>query len=1072
MKTKRYLLVLPMSMIAVLLMPFYSIANPPPNVNISNNGWYQNEPMVAIKPTDHNKLVAGFNDARNAGSYGVGWAWSDNGGTNWNYGGKFSFSGYSLGADPVVAFDNTGTAYMVGLAYNPDSSPSILGRDGSIFIAKSNDGGHTFTVFQTIIATGKGTETHYDKPWLYINQANNHIYVAWVKRTNAWGTGGTESMVIEFTRSTNGGVNFSTPVQVSAFSSATGTNRSHGPQITAVSANQVYVAWHTLEAGTLPNPPTTPWKIWIAGSNNGGASFGTNNLAVTSVWGYPIRFISMDADPNTGKIYIAYADSTVQTPRDYDVFVTSATSAAGPWSAPVRVNDDPQNGRWQFFPALDVAPNGRVDVIWYDYRDNPNLINVYSTYSTDGGTTWATNSKLTDINGATPESGFAGDYNTVASVDERAYFAWMDKRTNTQEIYGASVVRAPAVVLLFDTSGSMSWSHAGVTNVPVDQQRLTLAKRAAIPFMEMIQDHYLGQVYFGVAGFPWQPWNNSLGCIGQVITPMSLADNANVNNAIKDTPPLGTIPALTANGNTPLLAGVEVAKDLFGAQPKQAIVLLSDGYHNCPSTVNPTDSTVTTLINQLTTQGVRVYSIGFGRPGEVDPLLAALANNTSGSFYDVTQDTSFDPVNWDPQTALQATYKAILINYLDLQPITDPFGTIKAGQQHSHQSLITSHADKVSFFLSWASATAGQLGLIVRAADGQSVPQSGAGIQRHTGDTHVLLTVDKTFLQQPGKIGDSPWTLEINANDLSTEQVKYQYSVFSASSLKMSPQVKAAKFTTGVNLTLSAAITLAGQPVTGLSEVKVRVNRPSEGLGNWYAAHKVTRAELDKIPMQINTETLPMNFRKARYLIEHRKVAFPARQDAGALQLYDDGTHGDARADDGIYTITYNDTSKEGNYVFHFSAAGSTADGSSFTREGEMHRHLKAVFSLVHSDIKLIDLGSKGGLQNVRVVVTAKDVLGNYLTPGQAGAIQLAVNHGRPIDVVQDKLDGTYTQSIQLPVSVARNAQLKVKLGDMTKTVAWPRPPTGTSDLFNWLTWALVILIIAIVGYVFRMKRA
>ena len=136
-------------------------------------------------------------------------------------------------------------------------------------------------------------------------------------------------MTIWFTRSTDGGVNFSSPIQVSSFSPATGTNRSHGPQITATSANKVFVSWHTLEAGNLPNPPTTPWKIWISESTDGGVTFGTNYPVLNSVWGYPNIFISMDADPSNGKIYIGYADSHIASPRDYDIFVTSASSASG-----------------------------------------------------------------------------------------------------------------------------------------------------------------------------------------------------------------------------------------------------------------------------------------------------------------------------------------------------------------------------------------------------------------------------------------------------------------------------------------------------------------------------------------------------------------------------------------------------------------------------------------------------------------------------------------------------------------------------------------------------------------------
>jgi len=411
-----------------------------PNVRVTDNGWYQNEPMLAINPTNTNKMVCGYNDSR-SGNYKVGWSWSDDGGFTWTFGGNFTFSGYTHGANAVVAFDNTGTAYLAGLTYNWDNTNS-KGKDGSIFIAKSGDGGHTFNVFSKIIATGTGFTPDLDKPWLYINPANNYIYIAWVRRENAWSIGGVESTTIWFTRSINGGQNFSTPIQISTFSPATYSNRSHGPQITATSASQIYVSWHTIEAGTYPNPPTIPWKIWISESTDGGVSFGTNHLVQSSVWGYPNLFISMDSDPLNGRIYIGYADSHVQTPRDYDIFVTSATSVSGPWSSPVKVNDDPAGySTGQFWPSLDVAPDGRLDIMWYDKRDDPNKVGVYYSSSSDGGTNWSPNVKVTDLTaGFTPSNDYAGDYNGIVALNEKSQVIWMDNRIGNQEIYTATVI--------------------------------------------------------------------------------------------------------------------------------------------------------------------------------------------------------------------------------------------------------------------------------------------------------------------------------------------------------------------------------------------------------------------------------------------------------------------------------------------------------------------------------------------------------------------------------------------------------------------------------------------------------
>ena len=134
-----------------------------------------------------------------------------------------------------------------------------------------------------------------------------------------------------------------------------------------------------------------------------------------------------------------------------------------------------------------------------------------------------------------------------------------------------------------------------------------------------------------------------------------------------------------------------------------------------------------------------------------------------------------------------------------------------------------------------------------------------------------------------------------------------------------------------------------------------------------------------------------------------------------------------------------------------------------------MHRIIKSEISVADSDIKITNLGTTAGLQSVQIVVTLKDALGNYLSPGQAGAIQFEVDHGQPVGAVQDNVDGTYTQVIEMPVSLAAGAVLTVKLGDNTETVAWPKPEVPFADLFNWLTWLLIILFVLCVIYV--MKR-
>ena len=91
------------------------------------------------------------------------------------------------------------------------------------------------------------------------------------------------------------------------------------------------------------------------------------------------------------------------------------------FSAPVRINDDPNpQNDWHWFGTLAVAPNGRIDVVWYDTRNGGNHINsqLFYSWSTDGGLTWAPNIAASNV--FNPQAGFPnnqkiGDYITIVS---------------------------------------------------------------------------------------------------------------------------------------------------------------------------------------------------------------------------------------------------------------------------------------------------------------------------------------------------------------------------------------------------------------------------------------------------------------------------------------------------------------------------------------------------------------------------------------------------------------------------------------------------------------------------------
>ncbi|MBV7331558.1 VWA domain-containing protein [Chloroflexi bacterium TSY] len=597
-------------------------------------------------------------------------------------------------------------------------------------------------------------------------------------------------------------------------------------------------------------------------------------------------------------------------------------------------------------------------------------------------------------------------------------YSWMNKMD--YNLYGdpssALFRNIGGVALLFDTSGRMAWSHEGTTGVPLPEQRLSLAKEAVYPFMELLNDHANTRMNFGISVFPPHPWGPATPCDGQLVTPMTQVDDTTTDDAVTV-----TIPNLVAEGNTPLLAGLQTALGMFGDETPRALVLLSDGYHNCPGTVNSTDPEVTNVINQLNAADVRVYTIGFGRPTDIDhPLLERLASDTGGEFYDVTTP-AFDPTTWSPATDLQATYKAILADALGLETAADPMEVIQAGERAKHQVHISQYDRTVSFFVSWETAQLERLGMRVFSADGEEVPFDDiiAGIAVHQGNTYKILTVDRNFLRREGKVGPDPWTLEIDSGTLDQgERENYQYSVILDSALTMEPTYDRETYWVGDTMLLTAKLAVGTQPIAGLENVYVQITRPEVGIGNWFATHQVSPIQLREVPFRIGDEVLSPLVRKARYLTDIRQIEFPGRTRPDRLPLFDDGSHGDAVANDGIYTNRFTDTKTEGTYAFQFRVAGPIGT-SAFERDQVIHKYLTPKVQAPQIEVTIQELAApSNNLRRFEATVTPKDAFNNYMGPRYPIDIDLGMQQLPRFGELRDNLDGSYTVIFELPQRV------------------------------------------------------
>jgi hypothetical protein len=122
-----------------------------------------------------------------------------------------------------------------------------------------------------------------------------------------------------------------------------------------------------------------------------------------------------------------------------DVMFVRSTDGGLTFSAPQRINDDGLTNKWHWFGTFSVAPNGRLDAVWYDSRNAPNNTDsqLFYSYSTDAGTTWSANVPVTNLFNpfeGYPNQNKIGDYITIVSDNTGgnvAYSATFNFNQNT-----------------------------------------------------------------------------------------------------------------------------------------------------------------------------------------------------------------------------------------------------------------------------------------------------------------------------------------------------------------------------------------------------------------------------------------------------------------------------------------------------------------------------------------------------------------------------------------------------------------------------------------------------------------
>jgi len=442
-------------------------------------------PYILVHPDDPDIMVAGFIEFR-ARKCGV--ARSTDGGQSW----KILEAAPEIKSQPYCQAANS-NIFHAPLAWGRDNALYLATHawdestrtQTSVIVAKSTDLGDTWnTVFARDARTTSGADQENDRPvtGFVVDRKSGSQDIVYVMYRRAYTNrtapnAAPQQPVLAISR--DGGKTFEEPVSAVGNVYQDPAVRQQGLTArTTVPAGPGVTTTTAPPADSLAARPDAVENFGASSNGQGLVLYNKGNLYVTfmseiaNVSGAPRAIIASKSTDKgktwTSNVAVPFSYEQAQNVRNAwtpgggpngtlhivwewrypgqlssyaDVGYIRSTDGGATWSKPRRIADDDQTKlAGKFLPMLNVAPNGRLDAVWWDTRDDPGIRgqDVYYAYSEDDGETWSKNIRVTDQTIDRRFGVWANNFDqnsppALASTNEFAMVGWDDTRYSTGE---------------------------------------------------------------------------------------------------------------------------------------------------------------------------------------------------------------------------------------------------------------------------------------------------------------------------------------------------------------------------------------------------------------------------------------------------------------------------------------------------------------------------------------------------------------------------------------------------------------------------------------------------------------